>query len=335
MSKKVSGWPLIAPRELPEGLPPYSNADIGKVLTVINGLEETAFIPEQTITPTSDGQGNYVADLANVTLTPADFDSSSVATLTIDDGEEPVTVEMPYDENMSLFDMPGFLHMEYGIALVYNTNKWQFVSATEAPEITISAKATAISNTPNKGWEEIRQLPEYSANDNGKVLTVQTEPVFGAVWKAVDPLPAIESGDAGKVLTVNAGETGTEWAASSSLNIAMFSVKPSSSISIAANGNAIYSQGSSSDKFEITDLSGNNIKPSFPYNKVLAVLPSYVQWPALKSNDAGYDVVPVAWNATYTSSAISTGFWFRNVSGEARSGITSQVMMKGYIFYGN
>lgn len=37
MSKKVSGWPLIVPRELPEGLPAIESGDAGKVLTVNAG----------------------------------------------------------------------------------------------------------------------------------------------------------------------------------------------------------------------------------------------------------------------------------------------------------
>lgn len=40
MSKKVSGWPLIAPKELPEGLPAIEAGDAGKVLTASeNGPE--------------------------------------------------------------------------------------------------------------------------------------------------------------------------------------------------------------------------------------------------------------------------------------------------------
>lgn len=53
MSKKVSGWPLIVPRELPEGLPAYTDADADKMLIV--GADETDVVPAQTVTASELG----------------------------------------------------------------------------------------------------------------------------------------------------------------------------------------------------------------------------------------------------------------------------------------
>lgn len=47
MSKKVSGWPLIAPKEFPKELPAIGESDAGKVLTVDDGAAAWAAIPEE------------------------------------------------------------------------------------------------------------------------------------------------------------------------------------------------------------------------------------------------------------------------------------------------
>lgn len=74
MSKKVSGWPLIAPRKLPGGLPDIEEGDAGKVLTVgEDGGAEWAAAGGAEIVELYLGSINSSQEYRPAGLTHADF----------------------------------------------------------------------------------------------------------------------------------------------------------------------------------------------------------------------------------------------------------------------
>lgn len=92
MSKKVSGWPLIVPREIPQELPAYTNSDVGKVLTVAEGADpqNLPLFPEQTA---EAGDPYEVQNASNLDK----FVVGAVVTFTIDDG--------PYERTVSIDEL--------------------------------------------------------------------------------------------------------------------------------------------------------------------------------------------------------------------------------------
>lgn len=164
-----------------EGLPEYTLADNGKVLTVSPASAEVTVVPEQALVETADAYPT----IANHTLTT--LSDGDIVTVTIN-GTDYNTTAVEEDGNISLSGSLGdytwdIYFDEYGsetyvFAVMDNGNP---VPGT----YTVSAVAIGESQTEvEPAWKsvpEVKELPTYTASDRGKVLTVVNKYVTSEV----------------------------------------------------------------------------------------------------------------------------------------------------------
>lgn len=128
-------------------------------------------------------------------------------------------------------------------------------------------------NTPgdNVIWRAIKEVPQASAADIGKVLVNEAS---GSVWEDIDEVPAVGSGDDGKVLT-----------ASYSGGVGSYSWETASS------GTTDYTQLSNKPSINNVTLSGNKTTSDLGISEV----------PDITSTDSGKFLRANYYNATNTS----------------------------------
>lgn len=144
------------------GLPPYTSADKGKVLTVGEGSESetVTIVPEQTVT----ADGTTPTMLSNVNTDYLDNAVvGDVAVLTVNGTEETAT----YTDMGSAYI---FLATTYGV--LYQSGQAALFSAAGTPvsagDYTVSLTASVPSVEPK--WEGL--IPPFSVSDDEKSLTV-------------------------------------------------------------------------------------------------------------------------------------------------------------------
>lgn len=184
-----------------EGLPEYTLADNGKVLTVSPASAEVTVVPEQTLVETADAYPT----IANHTLTT--LSDGNIVTVTIN-GTDYNTTAVEEDGNISLSGSLGDYTWDIYFD-EYGSETYVFAVTDNGNPVpgtyTVSAVAIGESQTEvEPAWKSVPgELPARTASDRGKVLTVVNKYVTGELIS--ERTVTVTAGDEGGVALTDTG----------------------------------------------------------------------------------------------------------------------------------